>query len=227
MELFLWNAGKKWKVGQEERDKQTTKKERLQRAKEKSLACKKQEVQRKITSMLEKLPEKERDKIESDERTEMRKERQRMKQELWKYRDKNSKCKNGPDKKILRKKGENERMRERMEKILETRKRIEQDEKKEEERRKQRLDQLEHLKQKRKREEQERMLKREETRKNEELKKIQARRIELAREIYKYNEEYEQTSEEQKKTIIGEKLKILQEWDKKTRMEKIKILKLT
>ena len=47
----------------------------------------------------------------------------------------------------------------------------------------------------------------------------------MAKELYKYNEEYEQTWEEQKKIIIGEKMKMLQEWDKKTRMEKIEILK--
>ena len=70
MEIIEEN-NKKWKAGQEERDKQTTKKERIQRAKQKSLECKKQEVQRKITSMMEKLPRKERDKIESEERTEI------------------------------------------------------------------------------------------------------------------------------------------------------------
>ena len=76
---------------------------------------------------MEKLPQKERHKIETEEQTEMRKERQRMKQELWKYRDPKIKYKARPDKQILRIKGENERMRERMEKILEARKRIQLD----------------------------------------------------------------------------------------------------
>ena len=173
---------------------------------------------------MEKLPQRERHKIETEEQTERRKERQRMKQELWKYRDTGTKY--HPDKKIIRTKGENEIMREKLEKILVVRKRLQMDERREEDQRKQRLDIIEQMRRNNKRiEEQNRALKKEETRRKGELKKIKHRRIELAKELYKYNEEHERTCEEQKRIIIEEKIKILREWDKKTRMEKIRILK--
>ena len=62
------------------------------------MESKKREVQREITCMMEKLPPNERQHIELDEQKERRKERQRIKQELWKYREKKEKHKEQTEK---------------------------------------------------------------------------------------------------------------------------------
>ena len=67
-----------------------------------------------------------------------------------------------------------------------------------------------------------RMNKMEEMKRNKELRRIQEKRI---KELYKYTEEYSGDWEEQQNTILDEKIRSLKEWDKKKRMDKIKILK--
>ena len=99
----------------------TSKLERIEKAKLKSQESKKKNVKKKIDEHFQKLPVKERDKMEMEEMKERRNELKTIKQELWKYR--------GKERNILTKrKGENRKLRDRMEKIIEINKKLKEEE---------------------------------------------------------------------------------------------------
>ena len=125
--------------------------DRLQREKILSTQSKKREVQKKITSMMEQLPPRERINREMDEKKDRRKERQRIKKELWKYRDRKRKTETKTEtNRDIRIKGENERMREKIEKIMKIKEIIRLEEKRDEERRQNRIKYIKRMKEKRK-----------------------------------------------------------------------------
>ena len=83
-------------------------------------------MQKKITKHLEKLPVRERERIEMDEIGEKRKELQRFKKDLRRHRGYNRR-----EKKVdkVEEKGENRRMREKLEKIITAKEKIWEEEK--------------------------------------------------------------------------------------------------
>ena len=107
-------------------------------------------MQKKITKHQEKLPVRERERIEMDEIGEKRKELQRFKKDLWRHRGYNRR-----EKKVdkVEEKGENRRMREKLEKILAAKEMIQEEEKLEREKKQKIEEHLQNLRNKKRLEE--------------------------------------------------------------------------
>ena len=219
---FLEEHEPSWKKRQEERRKERECKERVEKASNLSLASKKRHVQRKITEHMEKLPRKEREKIEMEEILEKRFELQRIKKELWKHRGNKKKKTEGP---ISNKKGENRQLLEKLEKIIEAKEKIRKEEEQEKIRRKKVEERLEEMRKKQKQEEMRRLQEKEARRLRQELKKKKEERFEMSKWVHKYIEENSKAWEKEKMKRMEERTLKIKEWEKKSRMEKIKLLK--
>ena len=88
---FLEENEPKWKKGQSDRMKERERKEKIAKAARLSKESKKRHVQNKITEHFNKLPRKEKERIEMEEIVEKRLELQKIKKELWKHRGKGKK----------------------------------------------------------------------------------------------------------------------------------------
>ena len=210
-----------WRKGAEEREKERLKLERLQRAKLKSSESRKKHLQKTISEHFQKLPRRERERIEREEIVEKRLELKVIKQELWTHRGKEKKEKH----QVTQKKGECRLMREKLEKIKEARDRLEKEKVLEAEIKKKTEERMEELR-KQRRLEDIRILKiREEKRKKVEMKQKKEKRWEMARWVHGYIEENSGRWEKEKLKRLEERRKLLDEWERNSRREKIKILK--
>ena len=219
---FLRENELSWKKGKEEREKEKLRYERLQKARMKSTECKKKIVQKRIDELFIKLPMREREKLEREEMREKKKELELIKEELWKYRGKE-------DKEIRKekttKKGENRKLREKLEHIIGINKRLKIEKIAELERRENYNKQQEELKRKRK-EHELLILKRQEDRRIQiENKKKKAERWEMAKWVHQFIKENTNKWEKEKIERLEERRKTLETWEKKSRLEKIATLK--
>ena len=217
---FLRENDLTWQKGQEERKKEMERKERLEKAKYKQAIAKRNHVEKKINEHFMKLPVKEQEKIEREEMKRNRLELITIKKELWQYRGKENRGKEKP-----RMRGENEKLRERMEKIIEINVKLKA-EKLEEEDRKRRQEKIkEELRKKRKLEEIKRIEVMEEKRKQKEKKEKREKHWEMAKWLYKYVEENNFKWEREKLRRMEERRQLLEDWDRNSRLRKIEILK--
>ena len=218
---FLEEHEPSWKKRQEERRKERECKERVEKASNLSLASKKRHVQRKITEHMEKLPRKEREKIEMEEILEKRFELQRIKKELWKHRGNKKKT----DNPITNKKGENSQLLEKLEKIMEAKEKIRKEDELEKIRRKKAEERIEEMRKKQKQETMRRLQEQESRRIKLELKKKKEERFAMSKWVHAYIEENSKAWEKEKMRRMEERTLKIKEWEKKSRMEKIKLLR--
>ena len=146
---------------------------------------------------------------------ENRKELQRVKEELWKYRGKEKKLNK------VERKGENRKLREKLEMIREANERIREEKVREEERKVKWLKSLEDEKKRRNMEEIRRIKENEKKREKLEKKLKQEKSWEMAKWVHQFILKNNVRWEREKLERLEDRKRKIQEWDKHSRLEKI------
>ena len=220
---YLEQNERNWQVRKMQREQEIKRKERLEIANHKREALKEKvrirKLKEKIETEMEKLPGKEKERIEQEERKERRLEIQETKKSLWKLRHKG--------KKYGTKKGVAEldiigNLEEKLEKIEDLVKKLREAEQKEEREKLARQEMLEKIKGKKEAAKLKREQIRAEKAKNEELLR---KRWEMLDWLTSFLEENQETWEKNRKLRETENRTELEKWEKSKRLEKIAILK--
>ena len=219
---YLRENDEKLRKGYEKRQKEREKKERLDKAKMKSIESKKRIINRKITELFEKLPPKEKKKLELEDDRKKKEELEVIRKELWSYREPGKKDRRGEK---VEKKSDGTILREKMEQMVQLHEKMKEEKAAEERRKKETEERLEKLREKKRLEEIERLRREEEKRLQLAKKKEKEKKWEMAKWIHSYiSENTEIWRREREKRLLDNK-KILEEWEKKSRLEKVKFLK--
>ena len=213
-----------WKLGAEAREEK--RKEESQRAEKRGKAARKKEefkekmLKRKITERWAQLPEKEKKKFRQDEEKKKNIEMEEMRENLWKWRRKNEALKNP-----VKKKTSSEEMEEKIEKIEEAIEKVREESKRREKVREEKKKEREKLELKREKWIEEKLRMEDERKERLKLQKKLKEVWDMMRWVTEYLEENNEVWEKEKMEREQDKEKMIREWEKAGRHEKIRLIR--